>query len=644
MNKTVKTGAFSTPFDTIRQNTTSNKLDFKNHNCYNKYRSKKTQKGVVMAKRRILSQLLLIAGTITLLAGCVDSNTSKKSADSEVHEAITMQSPFRNMSAFIEVVHEQYPEINIEVIPYSGQNYTAYVTAQLETGDMPDLYCTTYYTPGSQKVDDKLIDMSGYAFTDCYAEARLREVTDNGAIYMLPAYFDCMGITYNKTLLEKHGWELPTSLRELEALAPEVEAAGCQLALDQIQLPGCGFQYFCSIMSTNYLNTPDGRKWQSRFLNGDTTMAENEELMKNLKILDRLREVGMLNGNGDPLSDDATRLEMAEGNTLFMLGNANIFDETETEDEFGIMPFLSEDGTQNAFILNVSRYMGLNKHLEDKGNEQKLEDAIHVMEVLSTVKGMKALNMTHANTSLLPLKDYVMESEGYYAEIAEDINAGMAAPFLYDGWENIIVETGNTMISYICGDATLQDVVHAFDDHQGLIEDNSTASYTTVTKKLNTSECARAVGICFAQASGADLALISKNKWYALADYKDLNFEGVSGELYPLPVTDQGITSILPTGWVGNIETVTLSGAQIRELVEKGYDRNGDGKTFPYELVTPEGFAIDDDTIYTVAICGVTESVAAEGNLTDTGILGLEAARKYFGSFDTFSAEDLIWE
>ena len=327
-----------------------------------------------------------------------------------------------------------------------------------------------------------------------------------------------------------------------------------------------------------------------------------------------------------------------------MLGNANIFDETETEDEFGIMPFLSEDGTQNAFILNVSRYMGLNKHLEDKGNEQKLEDAIHVMEVLSTVKGMKALNMTHANTSLLPLKDYVMESEGYYAEIAEDINAGMAAPFLYDGWENIIVETGNTMISYICGDATLQDVVHAFDDHQGLIEDNSTASYTTVTKKLNTSECARAVGICFAQASGADLALISKNKWYALADYKDLNFEGVSGELYPLPVTDQGITSILPTGWVGNIETVTLSGAQIRELVEKGYDRNGDGKTFPYELVTPEGFAIDDDTIYTVAICGVTESVAAEGNLTDTGILGLEAARKYFGSFDTFSAEDLIWE
>ena len=99
------------------------------------------------------------------------------------------------------MVHEQYPEINIEVIPYSGQNYTAYVTAQLETGDMPDLYCTTYYTPGSQKVDDKLIDMSGYAFTDCYAEARLREVTDNGAIYMLPAYFDCMGITYNKTLL-----------------------------------------------------------------------------------------------------------------------------------------------------------------------------------------------------------------------------------------------------------------------------------------------------------------------------------------------------------------------------------------------------------------------------------------------------------
>ena len=219
-----------------------------------------------------------------------------------------------------------------------------------------------------------MIDMSGYAFTDNYAEARLREVTDNGAIYMLPMYYDCIGITYNKTLLEKHGWELPNSLRELEKLAAKVREAGCQLALDQVQFPGYGFQYFCNIMSTNYLNTPDGRKWQDRFLDGDATMADTQEMVQNMEILEKWRKIGMLNGDGDPKSDEETRRKMAEGNTLFMLGSSNIFTDEETEDEFGLMPYLSEDGTQNAFIMNVSRYIGLNKHLKDKGNEQKLED------------------------------------------------------------------------------------------------------------------------------------------------------------------------------------------------------------------------------------------------------------------------------
>ena len=597
-----------------------------------------------MIKKKIQSWLFLIAGMIPLLTGCISKDFLSEMSSNNVHEAITIQSSFRNMSAFIDAVHERYPEINLEVIPYSGANYTAYVKAQIAAGDMPDIYCTTYYTPGHDDVSDRLIDMSGYAFTDCYAEARLRDVTDDGAIYMLPMYYNCIGITYNKTLLEKHGWKLPDSLQELEKLAPKVRKAGCQLALDQVQFPEYGFQYFCNIMSTNYLNTPDGRKWQERFLDGDTTMAGTQELVKNMEILEKWRKIGMLNGSGNSKSDEETRRKMAEGNTLFMLGSSNLFKDEETEDEFGLMPYLSEDGTQNAFIMNVSRYIGLNKHLKDKGNEQKLEDALHVMEVLSTVKGMKALNKSYANTSLLPLKDYVVESEGYYADIEDKLNAGVMAPFIYDGWENLIVATGRGMLSFIRGDSGLREVVQTFDENQHLIVDNSVAAYTKVTEKLDTSACAKAIGICFAKASGADLALISKNKWYKLTKAKDLNFEGVSGALYPLPVTDQEITSILPTGWTGNIETVSLSGKRILQLAETGYDRNGDGKTFPYELVTPEKLALDEKGIYTVAICGVTEEVAEEGKLTDTGILGLTAAQEYFRQFDALALEDIVWD
>ena len=100
----------------------------------------------------------------------------------------------------------------------------------------------------------------------------------------------------------------------------------------------------------------------------------------------------------------------------------------------------------------------------------------------------------------------------------------------------------------------------------------------------------------------------------------------------------------MPTGWRDNIQTITLTGKRIKELVEIGYDRNGDGNTFPYMLVTPEGMELDDDTTYTAVICGVTDEVAKEGNLTDSGVLGLTVAQDYFRQFETFSKKDIVWE
>ena len=123
-----------------------------------------------------------------------------------------------------------------------------------------------------------------------------------------------------------------------------------------------------------------------------------------------------------------------------------------------------------------------------------------------------------------------------------------------------------------------------------------------------------------------------------------MNDKGVSGCLFPLPVGDQEITSILPTAWNRNIETVTLTGRRIKELAETGYNFKDEGHFYPYVLVTKGGMELDDDTRYTIPICGVTEEVSAEGNLTDTGILGLDAARAYFSRFETLSAENIKWE
>lgn len=613
-------------------------------------------------KKKIFSLLLAMICATATLSGCGstanDSTAAQANAttpDVQVsgnvtegeHEAITMTAmvPFRNPSHLADLVHEKYPEINIEFIPYSGYNGTAFVKEELAVDDMPDIYLGSMYLPSRDHVSDKLIDLSAYSFTDNFTDYRLREVTDNGAIYMLPLYYSCMAITYNKTLLEDNGWELPNSLEELEELAPKVEEAGYDLAISQVQFPGAGFQYLFDILSTGYVNTLDGRKWQNSFLAEEVDFQGNAEIMRDLEMVQRWRDIGMLNFNGDPDSDTNTMAKMAEGNTLFMLGTIAQYSEEQTTDEFGYMPFLSEDGNSNAYIANVTKYIGLNKKLEEEGNEQKLEDALHVMEVICTVEGMRSLSINTTSDVLYPLKDFVIPEDSIYKPMEEDLNNGYVAPYIYAGWENMVVTVGNKMFSFMKGECDVQDVAAEIDANQHLLSDNSELVYTTVTEKIEVEDCARLVGTCFAKASGADLALVSTNKWYTTDEDKAMNTRGVACPLYAVPITDEEITAMLPTGWTGTIQTVTLTGAGIRELAENGFDKFEDGEhLFPYVLVTPDGMTLEDDTTYTVVICGASKEVQEEGNIQDTGIVGLKAMQDYLSQFETLSAKDIVWE
>lgn len=592
------------------------------------------------------SGLLAASAALTACGGNASSGAVSSSTSSGTHEPITICAPMRDVGAFIDVVHLHYPEINFEVIPYAGLNGTAYMINQLVSGELPDIYSSSVFTSEQRQSElpNRLIDLAGYSFTNNYVQARLRKVTENGAIYLLPSYFSCFGITYNKKILEDNGWSVPKSMKEVEELAPKVREAGYNLCLNQLQFPGYGFQYLCNILDTGFLSTMDGREWQNKFLDGEATFAGTPEMVENLQSLQRWRDLGMLNDSMGFVKDGDVAAEMAKENTLFMLGATNDFSNFNGDNShFGLMPYLSEDGDQNVFILNVTRFTGLSKKLEEPGNEQKLEDALHVMEILSTVEGLEALNANYKNAYIAPLKNAPVVEGNYFADILDQVNAGYTAPFIYSGWENMIVTDGDAMISFIRGETELDELTAALDDSYKLVDDSSSLAFTTATETISTEDCAKLVGIVFAKASGADLALISINQYFH-DDHSQGNSDGVSGQIFALPVTDQEIVAILPTGWRNNIETYTLTGKRIKELQKTGFDRKGNGLLYPYLLVTKNGFTIDDNATYTVVICGATDAVKEEGNVQDTGILGLSAMEDYLSQFETLSTKDIVWE
>lgn len=605
-----------------------------------------------MKKKRILSLVLSAACALSMLSGCgsktEESAAKNGSAAGSDHPVITMNAPYRNMSKFYDLVHEKYPEINLEIIPYNGQNTSAYMKDMRQSGEMTDIYFTTYYTPGRFDDTGDFLNLASYSFTDNFTQSRLREVTYEGGIYMLPLAYNAMGITYNETLLEANGWSLPTNLDELEALKQQVEDAGYIFSRCQLQYPGYGFQFLCNIADTGFLSTINGLKWQEAFLKGEATVAGTPELVESMNVMQRWVDIGMFNADGTPDSDEATKQFVAEGNTLFLIGNSNdLVEKTDATDTYRLMPYLSEDGSQNIFLLSVSRYVGLNLSLGEEGNEQKLEDALHIMEVLSTEEGILSLDPTQTSSRLLPLKGWKPDENSYYIGMMDALENGHTANLIYSGWENIALPLGEKVISYIKGETTLDDVISSFDESQHLVTDNDLEVYTTVTETIHTEDCAKLVGICFADAVGADAALISYNEWKYNPDYtfKYMNQLGVSGSLFPLPVTDEELVSILPTGWRDNIQTLTLSGAQIKKIASEGFDNYGNGDGFPYVLVTKDGVELDDDTVYTIPVCGATEAVIEEGGgFQDSGVMGLDAARAYFSRFDTLNATDIVWE
>ena len=578
----------------------------------------------------------LLAATAALTACGGKTETVKKD---DTHEVITFMAPYMEEEAFIEQVHSVYPEVNIEIVPYSGDNTTTCLQNMFEANDLPDICTLTVYDPMTDHVSDKLLDLSGYDFTDNYVESRLQEVSDNGAIYLLPSSYNCYGITYNKTLLREHGWELPNSFAELEALAAEAREAGVDLCLPQIQYPGYGFQYLCNIADADFLGTLDGKLWQKDYLSGEANVSNTPGMMQAMAYVQKWKDIGMLNDSGDALDDNVTRQRMTEGNTLFLIGGTNgIVESDDNADKFGLMPYLSEDGTQNVFVLKVNRFYGLNKKLEQ--SPQKLEDALKVMRVLSTVEGSSALIPAKTlKCSLLPFKD-AKADDTYYADVADVLNAGNTAPFIYSGWENTIVTTGTKMLDFIKGDATMEDVIRQMDEDQDSVVNNTPDTITTVTEELSQEDCAMLVGRCFAQATGSDLALVSLSTWIP-GNPTDQNHHGVAAKLYAKGITDYDLSVILPTGWNRTIQTVTLTGQQINDLLATGYDAYGNGKGYPYVMASP--VQPEADKAYQVAICGVSDQLAAEADVVDSGVVGMDAAKAFFGAYTSISRADTAW-
>ena len=112
--------------------------------------------------------------------------------------------------------------------------------------------------------------------------------------------------------------------------------------------------------------------------------------------------------------------------------------------------------------------------------------------------------------------------------------------------------------------------------------------------------------------------------------------------MYAKDITVDDLSAMIPTGWTRTIQTVSLTGKQIRDLYKEGYDAVGTGNNYPYVMASP--VQLEDEKSYQVAISGISEKLASEVEVTDSRVVGLDAAKEFFWQFKTLSEADAEWK
>ena len=570
------------------------------------------------------------------------------------HEPLTILTANFVYKELLDEFAKFAPEVNIELISYSGSNMTAYTRNSLKAGDITDIYATTYMQ-SAEAMKENLIDLSKYGFVNNYTDSMLLSVSVDGGIYLLPAFYNIFGMYYNKTVFEKYGWEVPQSFEELLELKEKCEAVGIEAFRSRMDLNGYIFSYLFDLGNTMFFDTMEGMKWKQDFLTGAANATGTLEPV--LEYMKKWIDAGFIDQKD--IGTNASNPAFMGGMAAMHLCNAysvKFLDWSVRADhpeyglqEYGIIPFLSEDGENNMLVSNIQRFYGLSKELEKPGNEQKLADALKFIEFISTEIGNKQIG-SNGNSVLSTLIGSSISEDSFYYEVMDVVNEGQITAYVWSGWEDIVNEMADVLHEFVRGNMDIPAVCTAFDQIRDDYLENGYAHIAVCTDDLQTEDIARLTGIAQIKATNADVAFTSMPGFFGFEKnidregYNNMqNTKGIAGKLYANQrIGTEEVNMIRQSG--KTLCTITMTGKEIKAMAANGLKlfENQSGN-FQYILTVKDDAELTDDTTYTVVFAEGELGDLAEGSFTALEITPFQALSDYLTQLGTFGKEDIHW-
>lgn len=618
-------------------------------------------------RKRLIAAMLALLTAAGLLTGCGTANRTE-SASSELFtgDPDAIRIFIWGNSDHMDILPEKFPDIKFDFYEYNGMNISSSMAKLLERDELGDIHINSLQVT-ADVAQEHLMDLSGMSVCSKYEPSMLNQYDIDGGIYQLPGSVSVRCILYNKDMFEENGWKEPQNFDELAALCRQIREETSDIT--PIVMGGAACGYYFTTMTTfsqcEYLYTPEGADWAKKYAAGEASAAKGFgtglEMMQELidaRAFDYEKNQGLWD-----LELFQKRMDTGEAAMMFLWGSQDAI-ATEIENsstEYAVMPFRKRDGT--AFLSNTVSYnISLSKELEEKGNEKKLEDAKRVLDWLSSGEGIYAIT-NDSSTSIFPLKDEGNPlSFKLYQDLWTENKDCIKAPMLYAGYEDILIPAGEAIMEAVRVNGTLDDIADLIDKiHQEYLQGGSEAIQVgSFTRDFTHQETLQLLAEVMQEKGSSDISMVSDG----IVKDGVSNNSGGHLNFYKGALMEEYLSCTIP----GNNQLtpcvqMTLTGAQIRKLVEKGKHvvMRGDSKSgyyldsaedaiasgyFDYywagmdvkmkdgkvsSMTLDDGREITDDESYTVTFAPTdyTDGVEASGNPVELDFVVNDALRSY---------------
>ncbi len=616
-----------------------------------------------MKMTKLLAVLVVLALAASALAGC-----GQKASNDD--NALTILVSYTACEDIMKHLIAQFPDIDFVAEEYAGQNMSRYLKSRLYRGEAGDIFFYTTFL-NDDDVANHLLDLSGYEFLTNYDKGILSTLDVNGAIYQVPGPISVRFLGVNKTLFEEHGWKIPNNFYELVAVCSQIaeEAPDITPLAYPMKNKGLLFTPVTTFAQMGALDTLQGKKDEEAYRMGTESFgaAFGEGLDMLAQLIDahafqpeKYSDYSAIRANvlGDREAAMCFVTSLNAAYTDLFTGNARNNPDcgTYVEDEYIALPVFGANETNKGLSLGTSNTWGINKRLGEKGNEKKLENALRVLEWLSTEE---AQLLIRGNNSMIPVARNLSSDAipDYMKTIWNDPSVSVKKFFIYTGYEHIMVETANVVEKAIyagSSEGMKEEFIKLADDlnREFLSGTEETSTIGVIEDDISVEQTRTITCEAMRNAKGTDIAIASE------AGRKNtvFNKHGLAGSLFKGRLFADSMTMLIAND--DYIVTLELSGAQIKELLQNGkemQDEDGNTETFDYwsnckqvrdkegkiTSLLLNGVELDDNARYSVSMLekDIVDQLAKAHEITGTDIALTTMLEDYFRTHDTIRPE-----